>query len=67
MEDGAGSDGEFIGTVAATPYLAGGNPVGLSGVTTRTGNAFGPTLGAKEDLALVLGGEPFLKVDDVHA
>jgi len=66
MEDSAGSDGELIGTVAATPYLAGGNPIGLRGAATRTVNAIGPALRAKEDLALVLGGEPFLKLDDVH-
>ena len=67
MEDRTSSHGELIGTVAATPYLASGNPVGLRSVATRTGNAFGPALGAKEDFALVLGGEPFLKVDDIHA
>ena len=67
MEDRAGGHGELIGTVAATPYLAGGNPVGLHSVATRTGNAFGPALGAKEDLALVLGRESFLKLDNVHA
>ena len=66
MENGAGGDGELIGTVAATPYLAGGNPVGLRSVATWTGNAFGPALGAKEDLAFVLGREPFLKLDNVH-
>ena len=67
MEDRAGGHRELIGAVAATPYPAGGNPVRLGSAATRTGNAFGPALGAKEDLALVLGGEPFLKVDDIHA
>ena len=66
MEDGAGSHGELIGAVTATPYLTGGNPVGLGSATTRTGNTFGPALGAKEDLAFVLGGESFLEFDNIH-
>ncbi len=66
MEDGAGGDGELIGTAFAAPDSASGNPVGVRSTATRTQYTFGPSLGAKEVFALALGGEPFLQVDYVH-
>jgi len=66
MKDGSGSDRELIGTGFAAPYVTGTNPVGVRGSTTRTGNAIGPTLATKEFLALALGGEAILQLDNVH-
>jgi len=66
MEDGAGSGRELVTTGGALPHLAHFEPVGIVGSALGTSDAVGPALGAKKDLALVLGGESFLKLDDVH-
>jgi len=62
MEDRSCRDGELIGALPAAPDLAGRDPVGVIGAALGTSNAVGPAHLAKEDLALVLGGEPFLKL-----
>jgi len=67
MEDRSCSDRELIGALPAAPDLAGRDPVEVIGTALGTSNAVGPAYLAEEDLALVLGSEPFLKLQDVHA
>jgi len=66
MEDGAGSGRELVATGGALPHFALFEPVGIVSSTLGTSDTVGPALGAKESLALVLGGESFLQLDDVH-
>jgi len=66
MEDRSCGYGELVTAGGALPYFALFDPVRIVGSALGTSDTVGPALGAKEDLALVLGGEPFLKLDDVH-
>jgi len=67
MEDGTGGDGELVSAPGTLPQLSILDPVGMVSPASWTGDAVGPAHLAKEDLALVLSGEPFLEVQDVHA
>jgi len=46
------------------PFL---DPVRMFGAAPRASNAIGPTLLSKKDLALALGGKPFLEFENIHA
>jgi len=66
MKDGVCCHGELVSAGGALPHLTLFEPVGIVSSTLGTSDAVGPALGAKKLLALVLGGEPFLQLDDVH-
>ncbi len=67
VEDRSGSNRELVSASGALPDFSFFNPIGMFGSALGTSNAFGPTLVAKEDFALALGGEPFLEFENIHA
>jgi len=66
MKDGASSGRKLVTTSGALPHFALFESIGIVGSAFGTSDTVGPAQFAKEDLALVLGGESFLKLDDVH-
>lgn len=66
VEDRSGGHGELVGASGALPQVAILQPVGMVGSALGARNAIGPAHSAQEGLALVLGGELLLKLDDVH-
>jgi len=67
MEDGSGSDGELMAAILAFPYLALFDAIGVGAPARWASDTVGPAHLGEEDLALVLGGESFLKFENVHA
>jgi len=67
VEDSPRSYGELVSTSGALPDFPLFNPVRMLRPAPGASNAIGPTLLTKEDLAFVLGGEPFLKFENIHA
>lgn len=67
VEDRSGSDGELVSASGALPDFTFFDSIGVFSSTFGASNTLGPTFAAKEDLALVLGGEPFLEFENIHA
>jgi len=67
VEDSPRSYRELVSTSRTLPDLPLLDPIGMFGPAPGATNTIGPTLLTKEDLALVLGGEPFLEFENIHA
>ena len=67
VEDRTRCDRELVSASRALPHSTFFDPIGVFGSASGASNAFGPTLVAKEDLALVLGRESFLEFENIHA
>jgi len=67
VKDRSSSNRELVAASGALPHFTFFDPIGVFGSAFGAGNAFGPTLVAKEDFALALGGEPFLELENIHA
>jgi len=67
VEDRSSSDRELVSASGALPDFTFFDPVGVFSSALGASDTFGPTLAAEEDFALVLGGEPFLEFENIHA
>jgi len=67
MEDSSRSYGELVSTSRTLPDFPLLDPIGMFSSAPGASNAIGPTLLTKKDLTLVLGGEPFLEFENIHA
>jgi len=67
VKDRSSSNRELVSASGALPHFTFFDPIGVFGSAFGASNALGPTLVAKEDFALALGGEPFLEFENIHA
>ena len=67
MEDSPRSYRELVSTSRTLPDLPFLEPIGMFSSAPGASNTVGPTLLTKKDLAFVLGGEPFLEFENIHA
>jgi len=67
VEDRSGGNRELVPASGALPDFTFFDSVGVFRSALGASNTLGPTLAAKEDFTLVLGGEPFLEFENIHA
>jgi len=67
MEDSSRGHRELVSASGALPDSSFLDPIGMFSSAFGASDAVGPTLLTKKDLAFVLGREPFLKFENIHA